>query len=110
MTPLIQILTLAIWGCIPEWSSTCTDMTNSSSTYLGILIGAIIGIVVSWWVYYRQKKTTEKQDELMKKIAELEQFHSNILKRIETIDKRHDETLRDYIKYGEKIRKANDLD
>ena len=45
----------------------------------------------------------------MKKIAELEQFPSHILKRIETIDKRHDETLRD-IKYGKKVRKANDLD
>lgn len=105
MTPLIQILTLAIWGCIPELSSTCTDMTNSSSTYLGIIIGAIIGIVVSWWVYYRQKKTTEKQDELMKRISELEQLHSNILKRIETVDKRHDETLRAILNIERKLEK-----
>jgi len=29
------------WGCIPELSPNCMDMTNASSTYLGIIIGAI---------------------------------------------------------------------
>jgi hypothetical protein len=42
-------------------------MTNSSSTYLGVLIGALIGVITSWWIYYRQKKTTEKQDGVIKK-------------------------------------------
>ncbi|HVP82533.1 MAG TPA: LapA family protein [Nitrososphaeraceae archaeon] len=43
-------------------------MTNASSTYLGVLIGAIIGVIIFWWIYYRQKKTTEKQDEVIKKL------------------------------------------
>jgi hypothetical protein len=38
---------LAIWGCIPELSKDCIDMTNTSSTYLSILIGAVIDAVVS---------------------------------------------------------------
>jgi len=45
-------------------------MTNSASMYLGVLIGALIGVIISWWIYYRQKKTTEKQDEVIKKIAD----------------------------------------
>ena len=49
-------------------STGCVDMTSASSTYLGVLIGAIIGVIISWWIYYRQKKTTEKQDEVIKKI------------------------------------------
>lgn len=46
------------WGCLPELSPNCIDMTNSStnssSTYLGIIIGAII----SWLIFNRQKKTS----------------------------------------------------
>jgi hypothetical protein len=42
---------LAIWECIPELTKDCVDMTNSSSTYLGIVGGAAIGALilgVSW--------------------------------------------------------------
>jgi len=46
---LIQLFTLSIYGCIPELSSGCVDMTNSSSTYLDVLIGALIGVILSWW-------------------------------------------------------------
>lgn len=94
MASLIQILAWSVWGCSPELSSDCTDMTNASSTYLGILIGALIGIIVAWWVYYRQKKTTEKQNELMNRIGELERIHSDLLKKIEILDRKNDETLR----------------
>lgn len=41
------------WGCLPELSPNCIDMTNSSSTYLRIIIGAII----SWLIFNRQKQT-----------------------------------------------------
>ncbi|MGE5822328.1 MAG: hypothetical protein ACM31M_07075 [Nitrososphaerota archaeon] len=43
------------WGCLPELSRNCMDMTNSSSTYLGIIAGAIIGGIISWWIFNRQK-------------------------------------------------------
>ena len=35
---LFQIL--AIWGCVPEITRNCIDMTNTSSTYLSIALGA----------------------------------------------------------------------
>ncbi len=37
-----------IWGCIPELYPNCMNMTNSSGTYLGIVVGALIGAIVSW--------------------------------------------------------------
>jgi hypothetical protein len=46
---------LAIWGCIPELSKDCVDMTNSSSTYLSILGGAAIGAIITWWIYNSRK-------------------------------------------------------
>jgi hypothetical protein len=38
----------AMWGCIPEITRDCIDMTNAGSTYLGIIIGAISGTIISW--------------------------------------------------------------
>lgn len=43
------------WGCLPKLSRNCMDMTNSSSTYQGIIAGAIIGGIISWWIFNRQK-------------------------------------------------------
>jgi uncharacterized membrane protein len=69
---LLALPILATWGCIPELSKDCVDMTNSSSTYLGIAVGAAIGAVISWWIYNRQNKTSLKQDHLLERINELE--------------------------------------
>ncbi len=71
----------------------CQDMTNASSTYLGIVIGAVIGGIISWWIYNRQNKTSEKQDLMLSHIKELDERHDNVLKRLEESDKRHDSTL-----------------
>jgi hypothetical protein len=98
---MVDQVFLAIWGCIPELSSDCVDMTNSSSTYLGIVAGAIVGGVVSWWVYNRQKKTAETQDELLNKIAQLEERHDEMLARIEALDRRHDAILNALLKLGQ---------
>ncbi len=84
---------LYLWGCIPEISKDCIDMTNASSTYLGILGGAIIGAVVSWWIYNRQKKTSEIQDSILKRIKDLEENHDEILKRIDAFDEKHESSL-----------------
>ena len=54
-------LILALWGCMPEITKDCIDMTNASSTYLSITLGAVVGGLISWWVYKIQKKTTAKQ-------------------------------------------------
>jgi len=102
---MIQLFILLIYGCIPELSSGCVDMTNASSTYLGVLIGAIIGVIISWWIYYRQKKTSEKQGEVIKKIADLEELHLALLKKIEKIDKQHEKTIASILAIEKRLEK-----
>jgi Na+/glutamate symporter len=98
-----QNLLLDMWGCIPELSKDCQDMTNASSTYLGIVVGAIIGGIISWWVYDRQRKTSEKQDLTLSHIKELNERHDRILKRLEQSDIRHDSTLNAILELDKKI-------
>ena len=81
-----------VWGCIPEITKNCQDMTNASSTYLGIAGGAIIGAIVSWWIYNRQKKTAYMQDSALNRIKELDESHDRILKKLEAFDIRHETT------------------
>ncbi len=73
---------LALWGCMPEITKGCIDMTNASSTYLSIALGAIVGGLITWWVYKIQKKTTAKQDETLRRINILEESHDRELKSI----------------------------
>ena len=88
-----MIIPFAIWGCIQELTTDCLDMTNASSTYLSVLVGAVIGGIVSWLVYSRQKRTAEKQDLTLEKIKELNLRHDKILKTIEAIEVHNQETL-----------------
>ena len=84
---------LDIWGCMPELSKNCIDMTNASSTYLGIVGGAIMGGVVSWWIYNRQKHTSKKQDHILGRIKDLEENHTDILKKLEDFDDKHEHSF-----------------
>ena len=92
-----------IWGCIPEITKDCQDMTNASSTYLGIAGGAMIGAVVSWWIYNRQKKTADMQDSALNSIKELDESHDRILKKLEDFDIRHETTLDTITELSKKI-------
>jgi uncharacterized membrane protein YgaE (UPF0421/DUF939 family) len=94
---------LAIWGCIPELSKDCIDMTNTSSTYLSIIIGAIIGAIVSWWVYDRQKKTSNKQDDMLLRVKELEESHDKVLKSIQEFESHHEKILANILDLENKI-------
>ena len=78
-------------------------MTNASSTYLGIAIGAVIGGIISWWIYNRQNKTTEKQDVTLAHIKALNERHDRILKRLEESGKHHDATLNAVLELNKKI-------
>ena len=93
----------AIWGCIPELSKDCIDMTNTSSTYLSILIGAIIGAIVSWWVYDRQKKTSNEQDDMLLRVKELEESHDKVLKSIQEFESHHEKILANILNLENKI-------
>ena len=92
-----------MWGCIPEITKNCQDMTNASSTYLGIAGGAVIGAVVSWWIYNRQKKTADMQDSALNSIKELDENHDRILKKLEDFDIRHETTLDTITELSKKI-------
>ncbi len=83
------------WGCIPEFSPNCMDMTNSSSTYLGIVVGALIGAIVSWWIFNRQKKTSDKQDYTLNRIEQLESYNEKLLEKILDLNKKIDSLLED---------------
>jgi recombinational DNA repair protein (RecF pathway) len=98
---LFQIL--AIWGCMPEITKGCIDMTNASSTYLSIALGAIIGAVISWWVYNTQKKTAVKQDETLRRINELEENHDKVLKSMQHFQKHQDNLLSQILNLEKKI-------
>ena len=84
----------AMWGCIPEITSDCIDMTNAGSTYLGIIIGAISGTIISWWIYYRQKKISDEQDNLLSHIKDLEENNELILQRMEYSQEKHEKLLK----------------
>lgn len=98
-----QAILLLTWGCIPEVTRDCQDMTNASSTYIGIAVGAVIGLVISWWIYNRQKKTTESQDIMLRHIKELDEHHDSVLKKLEESEARHDSTLNAILELNKKI-------
>lgn len=82
-----------ILGCMPELSKNCIDMTNAFSTYLKIMSGVIIGGIVIWWIYNRQKFTLKKYDHIMDRIKDLEENHINILKKLEDFDDKRESSF-----------------
>jgi ferric-dicitrate binding protein FerR (iron transport regulator) len=103
---MVLAIILSIWGCIPEITKNCEDMTNSSSTYLGIIAGVAIGAIISWWIYNRQKKTSDKQDAVLNRVKELEERHDRLLKKLEKIDQRHEATLNQMLELDKTLRDA----
>lgn len=96
---LIEVV-LGFWGCMPEFVPSCAketfDMTNNSSTWVGLIAGLAIGAVISWWIYNRQKKTSKKQDAVIEHILRLEQrmirVEKNMLEKILQLDQKNDST------------------
>jgi hypothetical protein len=95
--------TIAPWGCTPEITKGCIDMTNASSTYLSIAIGAVVGALISWLVYSLQKKSAVKQDENLKKLKELDESHDTILKLIQDFQKHQEDLLEQILSLDKKI-------
>ena len=91
------------WGCVPELSGNCMDMTNSSSTYLGIIAGAMIGGIISWWIFDRQKKTSEKQDYTLNRIEQLENHNEKLLEKIKVLDEKNEKLLEKIFDLNKKI-------
>jgi hypothetical protein len=98
------------WGCLKELSpndNDCYDMSNASSAYLGIIAGAAVGGVITWWVYNRQNKTSSKQDEILHRIEEIEQKNRKILIHLEAYAKHHDLVLNKIVLLEENIQALN---
>jgi hypothetical protein len=82
------------WVCFTEFGSTdCRDMSNASSTYIGLAAGAAIGGVISWWIYNRQNKISRVQDRILHQIQEIERKNGEILIHLESYAKHHDLVL-----------------
>jgi type II secretory pathway component PulF len=94
---------LAIWGCLPELTKDCVDMTNSSSTYLGIVVGAAVGAIIAWWIYNRQKMTSRKQDYILQRIENIEEKNRRILTDLETFANHHDKILNEIFLLNQSI-------
>jgi hypothetical protein len=80
------------WGCIPELSRNCMDMTNSSNTYLGIIAGAIIGGIVS-----------DKQDYTLSRIEQLENYNEKLLEKIKAVEEYNEKLLEKIFDLNKKI-------
>ncbi|MGH9965013.1 MAG: hypothetical protein ACRD5E_09350 [Nitrososphaeraceae archaeon] len=78
-------------------------MTNASSTYLSIVLGALLGVIIAWWIYKIQKKTTMKQDETLRRIDEVEESHYKVLKSMQHMQKHQDRLLREILNLDRKI-------
>jgi predicted RNase H-like nuclease (RuvC/YqgF family) len=100
---VLLLLLFVIWGCVPELTKDCVDMTNTSSTYLSIIIGAGIGVAISWWIYDRQKKTSIQQDYILQRVRDLEQKNTQVLMKLENFAERHDELLNKLVLLNENI-------
>ena len=67
------------------------DISNAGSTWVGLAAGIIIGAIITWWVYNRQKKTSYMQDnsymqdKLLEQIVALEKKILSLEEKIEFI-------------------------
>lgn len=98
--------TIAPWGCTPEITKGCIDMTNASSTWIGIVVGGVVGAFITWLVYYLQKKTTIKQDQSLERLEELDKRHDNILKLMQHFQKHQEKLLEQILGLDKKIDSA----
>jgi uncharacterized membrane protein len=94
---------LAVWGCMTEITKGCIDMTNASSTYLSITIGAVVGALVSWWLYKIQKNASIKQEETLRLIKDIEESHDKVLKSIEQFQNHQERVLSEILSLDKKI-------
>jgi hypothetical protein len=96
------------WVCFTEFDQTnCKDMSNASSTYIGLAAGAAIGGVISWWIYNRQNKISRTQDHILHHIEEIERKNGEILTHLESYAKHHALALNKILLIDETIQALN---
>jgi uncharacterized membrane-anchored protein YhcB (DUF1043 family) len=85
---------------MPKITPGCVDMTNASSTYLSIAIGAVVGAFISLWLYKIQKNTTIRQEETLRRINDIEESHDKVLKSIEQFQNHQERVLSEILRTG----------
>jgi uncharacterized membrane protein YgaE (UPF0421/DUF939 family) len=100
---MLELLVSAIWGCVPELTRNCIDMTNTASTYFSIMVGAGFGVILSWWLYNLQKKTSTQQDYILQRIRELEEKNTQVLVKLENFAEQSNQLLAKLIAIDESI-------
>ena len=91
------------WGCMREITKDCSDMTNASSTWIGIVMGGAVGAFITWLVYFLQKKTTIKQDQSLERLEELDKRHDHILTLMQQFQKHQEKLLEQILSLNKKI-------
>jgi hypothetical protein len=71
--------------------------------YLSIPIGAIVGTLISWWIYKIQKNATNKQEETLRRLTNLEESHDKVLKSIEQFQNHQERVLSEIHSLDRKI-------
>jgi len=61
------------------------DISNAASTWVGLVAGIVIGLVITWWVYNRQEKTSYMQEKLLGQIVTLEKKILSLEEKIESM-------------------------
>jgi uncharacterized membrane protein YgaE (UPF0421/DUF939 family) len=93
-----------IWGCIDlKDCSSAGDLFNIASTYIGIIIGALLGGLISWLIYNRQEKISKTQDTVLNSIKILQDKQEYIVEKIQTFEQNHDIILKDIFTLEKKI-------
>jgi hypothetical protein len=79
-----------MWGCVNlKDCFSAGDLSNIASTYIGIIIGALIGGFISWLIYNRQEKTAVIQKDIQGHILNLEEKHEISLEKHKNILERY---------------------
>jgi hypothetical protein len=62
-----------------------------------------MGGIISWWIYNRQKKTSDKEDEVLQHIQDLEENNELVLKKIEYFEENNEKLLQNIFQLEKKI-------
>ncbi|CAN5525371.1 hypothetical protein BH18THE1_BH18THE1_05390 [soil metagenome] len=63
----------------------------------------LIGAIVSWWIFDRQKKTSYKQDYTLNRIEQLESYNEKLLEKIKDLEEHNEKMLEKILNLNKKI-------
>jgi hypothetical protein len=67
------------------------------------MVGAGFGVILSWWLYNLQKRTSTQQDYILQRIRELEEKNTQVLVKLENFAEQSNQLLAKLIAIDESI-------